>query len=109
MFVILAAQDDETGGCADQPGNISDPFHTLFWVAGLLLLNMYDENIIRKVNSVLLVAALVSNDVYSLPAINFTDTELSNQMIKTLSEALLAQGEQQQPIRADPRSKMKNN
>ncbi|CAF4140455.1 unnamed protein product, partial [Rotaria sordida] len=50
---ILAAQDDETGGCADRPGKISDSFHTLFWVAGLLLLNMYDENIIRKVNSVL--------------------------------------------------------
>ncbi|CAF4779560.1 unnamed protein product, partial [Rotaria sp. Silwood2] len=25
---ILAAQDDETGGCADRPGNIPDPFHT---------------------------------------------------------------------------------
>ncbi|CAF1210226.1 unnamed protein product [Rotaria sordida] len=50
---ILAAQDDETDGCADRPGNISDPFHTLFWVVGLLLLNTYDENIIRKVNSVL--------------------------------------------------------
>ncbi|CAF5032535.1 unnamed protein product, partial [Rotaria sp. Silwood1] len=47
----------------------------------------------------------MTNRVHSLPAINFTDTELSNQMIKTLSEALLAQGEQQQqqPIRADPR------
>ncbi|CAF5030664.1 unnamed protein product, partial [Rotaria sp. Silwood1] len=53
----------------------------------------------------LVVAALMSNRVHSLPAINFTDTELSNQMIKTLGEALLAQGEQhqQQPIRADPR------
>ncbi|CAF3918294.1 unnamed protein product, partial [Rotaria sp. Silwood1] len=53
----------------------------------------------------LVFAALMTNRVHSLPAINFTDTELSNQMIKTLSEALLAQGEQQQqqPIRADPR------
>ena len=44
----------------------------------------------------LVIAALVSNGVYSLPAINFTDIELSNEMIKQLSEALLAQGEQQQ-------------
>lgn len=50
---ILAAQDDETGGCADRPGNVPDPFHTLFGVTGLSLLNIYDENIIRKVNPVL--------------------------------------------------------
>ena len=50
---ILAAQDDETGGCADRPGNIPDPFHTLFGIAGLSLLNIYDENVIRKVNPVL--------------------------------------------------------
>jgi geranylgeranyl transferase type-2 subunit beta len=50
---ILASQDEETGGCADRPGNISDPFHTLFGMAGLSLLNIYDENIIKKVNPVL--------------------------------------------------------
>jgi geranylgeranyl transferase type-2 subunit beta len=50
---ILAAQDDETGGCADRPGNVPDPFHTLFGVTGLSLLNIYDENIIKKVNPVL--------------------------------------------------------
>jgi geranylgeranyl transferase type-2 subunit beta len=50
---ILAAQDEETGGCADRPGNVPDPFHTLFGIAGLSLLNIYDENIIKKVNPVL--------------------------------------------------------
>ncbi|CAF3947809.1 unnamed protein product [Rotaria sp. Silwood2] len=53
----------------------------------------------------LVVAALMSNGVYSLPAINITDTKLSNQMTKTLSKALLTEGEQQQrqSIRADSR------
>ena len=31
--------------------------------------------------------ALLSHAVHSLPAINFTDTAVPNQMIKTLSEA----------------------
>ncbi|CAF3126407.1 unnamed protein product [Rotaria sp. Silwood2] len=59
----------------------------------------------------LVVAALMSNGVYSLPAINITDTKLSNQMTKTLSKALLTEGEQQQrqSIRADSRGKIKNN
>lgn len=35
---ILACQDNETGGFSDRPGNMVDPFHTLFGVAGLSLL-----------------------------------------------------------------------
>jgi geranylgeranyl transferase type-2 subunit beta len=35
---ILACQDDETGGVADRPGDVPDPFHTLFGVAGLSLM-----------------------------------------------------------------------
>ena len=35
---ILASQDDETGGFADRPGDIADPFHTLFGLAALSLL-----------------------------------------------------------------------
>lgn len=35
---ILACQDNETGGFSDRPGNMTDPFHTLFGVAGLSLL-----------------------------------------------------------------------
>ena len=31
-------QDTETGGFADRPGDLPDPFHTLFGVAGLGLL-----------------------------------------------------------------------
>uniref|UniRef100_A0A3Q2D8K8 Geranylgeranyl transferase type-2 subunit beta n=1 Tax=Cyprinodon variegatus TaxID=28743 RepID=A0A3Q2D8K8_CYPVA len=47
---ILACQDEETGGFADRPGDMVDPFHTLFGVAGLSLLG--DEQI-KAVNPVL--------------------------------------------------------
>lgn len=46
---ILACQDDETGGFADRPGDMVDPFHTLFGIAGLSLLG--DETI-KAVNPV---------------------------------------------------------
>ncbi|XP_054164255.1 geranylgeranyl transferase type-2 subunit beta-like [Oppia nitens] len=36
---ILATQDDETGGFSDRPGNMVDPFHTVFGLAGLSLLS----------------------------------------------------------------------
>jgi geranylgeranyl transferase type-2 subunit beta len=35
---ILASQDDETGGIADRPGDMPDPFHTVFGLSGLSLL-----------------------------------------------------------------------
>lgn len=35
---ILACQDDETGGIADRPGDVADPFHTVFGLGGLSLL-----------------------------------------------------------------------
>ncbi|KAK3841435.1 MAG: terpenoid cyclases/protein prenyltransferase alpha-alpha toroid [Linnemannia gamsii] len=35
---ILEAQDTETGGIADRPGNMPDVFHTVFGIAGLSLL-----------------------------------------------------------------------
>lgn len=47
---ILACQDDETGGFADRPGNVVDPFHTLFGIASLSLLG---DTTIKKVNPVL--------------------------------------------------------
>ncbi|TKC41801.1 hypothetical protein EI555_017481, partial [Monodon monoceros] len=31
----LACQDEETGGFADRPGDMVDPFHTVFGIAGL--------------------------------------------------------------------------
>ncbi|CAG2104396.1 unnamed protein product [Medioppia subpectinata] len=36
---ILATQDEETGGFGDRPGNMVDPFHTLFGLTGLSLLS----------------------------------------------------------------------
>lgn len=47
---ILASQDDETGGFADRPGDVVDPFHTLFGLAGLSL--MGDQHL-ADVNPVL--------------------------------------------------------
>jgi len=35
---IFASQDSETGGITDRPGDLPDPFHTLFGIAGLSLL-----------------------------------------------------------------------
>ncbi len=55
----------------------------------------------------LVVATLVSYGVDALPAINFTDNEVPNQMTKTLSEALAARNVQQQQ-QVDPRSRMKD-
>uniref|UniRef100_A0A158PCG8 Geranylgeranyl transferase type-2 subunit beta n=1 Tax=Angiostrongylus cantonensis TaxID=6313 RepID=A0A158PCG8_ANGCA len=37
---IYACQDSETGGFADRPGDCPDPFHTLFGIAGLSLLDV---------------------------------------------------------------------
>ncbi|XP_033124283.1 geranylgeranyl transferase type-2 subunit beta-like [Anneissia japonica] len=48
---ILACQDDETGGFADRPGDMVDPFHTLFGIAGLSLLGSYADKI-KTVNPV---------------------------------------------------------
>nr|XP_061795540.1 geranylgeranyl transferase type-2 subunit beta-like [Nerophis lumbriciformis] len=47
---ILACQDEETGGFADRPGDMVDPFHTLFGIAGLSLLG---DDKIKAVNPVL--------------------------------------------------------
>ncbi|XP_053205211.1 geranylgeranyl transferase type-2 subunit beta-like [Panonychus citri] len=38
---ILGCQDPETGGFSDRPGNMVDPFHTLFGIAGLSLLTHF--------------------------------------------------------------------
>lgn len=42
---ILASQDDEIGGISDRPGDMVDPFHTLFGLAGLSLLGFDNVNI----------------------------------------------------------------
>ncbi|XP_015916736.2 geranylgeranyl transferase type-2 subunit beta isoform X2 [Parasteatoda tepidariorum] len=46
---ILATQDEETGGFADRPGDMVDPFHTVFGLAGLSLLG---DDRINEVNPV---------------------------------------------------------
>ncbi|XP_070531856.1 geranylgeranyl transferase type-2 subunit beta-like [Ptychodera flava] len=48
---ILACQDEETGGFADRPGDMVDPFHTLFGIAGLSLLGSYADKI-KAVNPI---------------------------------------------------------
>uniref|UniRef100_T1IYZ5 Geranylgeranyl transferase type-2 subunit beta n=1 Tax=Strigamia maritima TaxID=126957 RepID=T1IYZ5_STRMM len=49
IHYILACQDDETGGFCDRPGNMVDPFHTLFGIAGLSLLG---DRSVKEVNPV---------------------------------------------------------
>ncbi|XP_067139980.1 geranylgeranyl transferase type-2 subunit beta isoform X1 [Centruroides vittatus] len=46
---ILACQDEETGGFSDRPGDMVDPFHTLFGLAGLSLLG---DSRVKSVNPV---------------------------------------------------------
>lgn len=46
---ILACQDKESGGFSDRPGNMVDPFHTLFGIAGLSLLSHeYYKDLVRS-------------------------------------------------------------
>ena len=40
---ILSTQDKETGGFADRPGDYPDPFHTLFGLAALSLMQHRGE------------------------------------------------------------------
>ncbi|KAJ8979381.1 hypothetical protein NQ317_003080 [Molorchus minor] len=44
---IMACQDIETGGFADRPGDIADPFHTCFGIAAMSLLG---HDSIQQVN-----------------------------------------------------------
>eukprot|EP01137_Pigoraptor_chileana_P021043 Opistho-2@84249 len=53
---ILAAQDAAAGGIADRPGDIADPFHTLFGTAGLSLMG---EGGLKKIDPVYCLAAEV--------------------------------------------------
>ncbi|RWS17449.1 geranylgeranyl transferase type-2 subunit beta-like protein [Dinothrombium tinctorium] len=45
MRFITACQDEESGGFSDRPGNLVDPFHTLFGIAGIsLLIHEYGDS-----------------------------------------------------------------
>jgi geranylgeranyl transferase type-2 subunit beta len=46
---ILACQDGETGGFSDRPGDIVDPFHTLFGIAALSLLG---DQSLKEINPI---------------------------------------------------------
>ncbi|CAF0704860.1 unnamed protein product [Brachionus calyciflorus] len=48
---IISCQDDETGGFSDRPGNMPDPFHTLFAFAGLSLIKAFPDAL-KEVNPV---------------------------------------------------------
>ncbi|RNA16387.1 geranylgeranyl transferase type-2 subunit beta [Brachionus plicatilis] len=48
---IVSCQDEETGGFSDRPGNMPDPFHTLFAFTGLSLIKAYPD-MIKDVNPV---------------------------------------------------------
>ncbi|XP_015491219.1 geranylgeranyl transferase type-2 subunit beta [Parus major] len=49
LYTLSAVQDEETEGFADRPGDMVDPFHTLYGIAGLSLLR---EEQIKAVNPV---------------------------------------------------------
>merc|ERR1712166_1331775 len=46
---ILACQDVEDGGFADRPGDMVDPFHTLFGIAALSLLG---DTTLKEINPI---------------------------------------------------------
>lgn len=51
---ILSCQDTSTGGFSDRPGDVVDPFHTLFGLGALSLLGYQDEKLLqlKKINPV---------------------------------------------------------
>lgn len=51
---ILSCQDVSTGGFADRPGDMVDPFHTLFGLGALSIMDYDGEKAIslKKVNPV---------------------------------------------------------
>jgi geranylgeranyl transferase type-2 subunit beta len=67
---ILASQDAETGGISDRPGDLPDPFHTLFGVAGLSMLSAAGaEDKMAKVNPVYCMAQEVIDRLKLRPQI----------------------------------------
>ena len=63
---ILASQDSETGGISDRPGDLPDPFHTLFGIAGLSLMG---DKRLEKVNPVFCMAQNVIDRIGLKPQI----------------------------------------
>ena len=67
---ILACQDPETGGISDRPGDLPDPFHTLFGVAGL---SMLGDKRIKSVNPVYCMPQYVIERLKVMPQMLSTD------------------------------------
>jgi geranylgeranyl transferase type-2 subunit beta len=65
--IIVFFQDVETGGISDRPGDLPDPFHTLFGVAGLSLLG--SDSRLKKVNPVFCMPQAVIDKLKSKPQI----------------------------------------
>ncbi|XP_031551419.1 geranylgeranyl transferase type-2 subunit beta-like [Actinia tenebrosa] len=61
---ILACQDNETGGFADRPGDMVDPFHTVFGLTGLSLLG---SNEVEEINPVYCLPQKTINKLKSQP------------------------------------------
>lgn len=58
---IMACQDADGGGFSDRPGNVADPFHTLF---GLAALSLIDEEVVSRTS--------VGDATHSLRPVNAT-------------------------------------
>lgn len=63
---ILDSQDEEEGGIADRPGDVCDPFHTLFGLAGLSLLG---DSSLQSINPVLCMPEAVLKRVGVCPQV----------------------------------------
>lgn len=53
---IMCCQDIEDGGFADRPGDMVDPFHTLFGIAGLSLLGTTTQGKLKEINPIFCMA-----------------------------------------------------
>eukprot|EP00041_Stephanoeca_diplocostata_P013251 m.232132 g.232132 ORF g.232132 m.232132 type:complete len:335 (+) comp19270_c0_seq1:139-1143(+) len=61
---ILACQDSETGGFSDRPGDMVDPFHTLFGTAALSLLG---DTTLKEINPVFCMPEYIIARAVDLP------------------------------------------
>ncbi|RWS26795.1 geranylgeranyl transferase type-2 subunit beta-like protein, partial [Leptotrombidium deliense] len=85
---IAACQDEESGGFSDRPGNLVDPFHTLFGIAGISLLThenrcivengeMISDEILKLRDSIKLI-----NPVLCMPQQLITNLNIEMQLLK---------------------------
>lgn len=63
---VLACQDTESGGFSDRPGDVADPFHTLFGLTALSLLNT--DYPLKKINPTYCMPEYVIQRLHLKPA-----------------------------------------